>query len=107
MNIAQAEKVLNSLSNATRIRIYKLLIEHKKIGICSGKISEVLNIPQNTISFHLTNLKNADLSYCDKKGKNCIYFPNKETIDKLQEFLFKDCCKAEENSCCECNGGNN
>lgn len=97
MKISQAEKVLNSLAHETRIRIYKLLIKHKKVGVFSGKISEVLNIPQNTISFHLTNLKNSNLVYCEKKGKNCLYFPNKETIDGLKEFLFEDCCKIENN----------
>jgi ArsR family transcriptional regulator, arsenate/arsenite/antimonite-responsive transcriptional repressor len=100
MDIKQTEKVLRSLANETRIRIYKLLIEYKKIGIYSGKISEILNVPQNTISFHLTNLKNTNLVYCEKKGKNCIYFPNKKTIDDLKEFLFKNCCKAKENNHC-------
>jgi len=105
MNIQQAEKVLNSLSKETRIRIYKLLIENKKVGICSGEIGKFLSIPQNTISFHLTNLKNANLAFCKKEGKHCIYFPNKETIDSLQEFLFKDCCKAKKNFC-DCNNKN-
>lgn len=98
MQIQQAEKVLNSLAHETRIKIYKLLINHKEVGIFSGEIGKILNVPQNTISFHLANLKNADLVYCEKKGKYCLYFPNKETIDNLKIFLFEDCCKIQNNS---------
>lgn len=92
MDTQQAEKILNSLAHETRIGIYKLLIKRNKIGICAGEIAEKLDIPNNTISFHLSNMKNSNLIFCEKKGKNCIYFPNKEIIRNLQKFLFKDCC---------------
>ena len=102
MNAKQAEKILNSLAHETRIRIYKLLIEHKKTGIYSCNIGEMLDVPQNTTSFHLTNLKNANLVYCEKKGRYCTYFPNKETVDELKEFLFEDCCKIDNKKECKC-----
>lgn len=99
MNIEEAEKVLQSLASSTRIKIFKLLIEYNKVGICSTGIAKELNIPQNTISFHLTNMKNADLVTSFKDGKNIIYNVNKEKFEILKEFLFKDCCTKNIRNC--------
>ena len=92
MNVQQAGKILNSLANENRINIFKLLIKHKEIGIFSGKIGELLNIPQNTTSFHLKNLKNSNLIFCKKEGKYCKYFLNEDTTNSLKQFLFTNYC---------------
>ena len=109
MDIKRAEKVLQSIGNVTRIKIFKLLVEYNKVGLCSTGIAKELNIPQNTISFHLSNMKNADLLTSTKEGKNVIYTINKSTFDGLQNFLFKNCC-IRDNRICDCklnnNGGN-
>lgn len=99
MDFEKAEKVLQSIGNITRIKIFKLLVEYNKVGVCSTGIAKILNIPQNTISFHLTNMKNADLVISKKEGKNIIYNIQKDTFDELQEFLFKDCCSKEIRIC--------
>lgn len=99
MNIEEAEKILQSIGNITRIKIFKILVKYNKVGICSTEIAKQLDIPQNTISFHLTNMKNADLVESKKEGKNIIYKVKNETFNKLQEYLFKDCCSIENKIC--------
>lgn len=99
MDIEKAEKILQSIGNATRIKIFKLLVEYSEVGVCSTGIAKKLDIPQNTISFHLTNMKNADLVIAKKEGKNIIYRVNKATFDNLQEYLFKDCCSKNDRLC--------
>lgn len=99
MDIEKAEKILQSIGNTTRIKIFKLLVQHNKVGVCSTGIAKELNIPQNTISFHLSNMKNADLLISHREGKSIIYNVKKDTFEKLQEFLFKDCCSANYRIC--------
>ena len=96
MNISRAEKILQSIGNQTRIKIFRLLVKYNKVGLCSTGIAKKLDIPQNTISFHLTNMKNADLVECYRDGKNIIYKVKKPTIFELKKFLFADCCSVEE-----------
>ncbi|MDD2839787.1 MAG: metalloregulator ArsR/SmtB family transcription factor [Rickettsiales bacterium] len=99
MNVEKAEKILQSLGNIVRVKIFKLLIKYDKVGLCSTGIAKELSIPQNTISFHLAKMKNADLVTSKKEGKNVIYNIKKGTFEKLQEFLFKDCCSKNERIC--------
>lgn len=99
MNFEKAEQILRSVGNTTRIKIFKLLVEYNKVGVCSTGIAKKLNIPQNTISFHLANMKNSDLVISKKEGKLIIYKIKKETFDNLQDFLFKNCCSKNKRVC--------
>lgn len=102
MDLEKAEKTLQSLGNSTRIKIFKLLAIHGKVGICSTGIAKELDVPQNTISFHLANMKNAGLAISKREGKNIIYWIRKENLEELWGFLFKDCCSASFRICEKC-----
>ncbi len=99
MDIKEAEKIFQSMGNETRIKIFKTLVKYNKVGICSTEIAKQLEIPQNTISFHLTNMKNANLVISNKEGKNVIYKVQNETFEKLQNYLFENCCSVEDRVC--------
>ncbi len=57
MNFEKAEQILKSIGNTTRIKIFKLLAEYNKVGVCSTGIAKKLNIAPATLSRSLKKLK--------------------------------------------------
>ena len=50
---------LAALAQETRLDVFRLLVEAGSDGLAAGAISEALDIPSATLSFHLKELKNA------------------------------------------------
>lgn len=84
-----------SLSQETRLRVFKLLIEYGREGLMPGKIAEQLKIPDNTLSFHLSHMAKAGLVTSKKEGRSIIYFANNDLIKGLIGYLNENCCKRE------------
>lgn len=97
MKSDEAIMVFTALSQETRLNIFKILVKNALNGICPCEIAEILKIPRNTLSFHLSLLVQAKLcSYC-KVGKSLIYKPNCEEINRVVAFLLKDCVVCNAN----------
>jgi DNA-binding transcriptional ArsR family regulator len=99
MEISAALNALTALSQETRLRAFRILLEHGREGIASGELSAKLGIPQNTLSFHLTQLRNAGLATSRKHSRSVIYYANIEAMEKLIAFLVEDCCSVNKSSC--------
>lgn len=95
MDIKDALKAFDSLSQETRLEAFRLLVEHGTNGISAGKLSEELGIPHNTLSFHLSHMSNAGIIDSRRKGRSIIYSANLSSINDLVLFLIKDCCKSD------------
>lgn len=91
MKIEEVIIVFTALSQETRLKIFMILVENSKDGICPCDIATKLNIPRNTLSFHLSLLTQAKLCTTEKRGKMLIYRPNCNEIRKVMSFLHKDC----------------
>ena len=61
MEMYEASEAFSSLSQETRLRVFKLLIEYGRDGVIPGKIASELKIPDNTLSFHLSHMNKAGL----------------------------------------------
>ncbi len=96
MDINIALKAFASLSQETRLRVFKLLIEYGPEGTPAGSLSEQLNIPHNTLSFHLSHLSHAGLVSSRKLGRSIIYAANCEAIEGLIDYLKANCCSREQ-----------
>jgi len=92
MDIENIAKICDALSKTVRIKIFKMIVKNNKNGICPCDIASELDIPRNTLSFHLTTLSNANLCYFKKEGRNLIYKPNCRIISELANNLHEDCC---------------
>lgn len=91
-----------SLSQETRLRVFKLLIEYGDDGRLPGKIAGALKIPDNTLSFHLSHMSKAGLVTSKKEGRSITYYANCELIEDLIGFMQKNCCvrqKTKPRSC--------
>ncbi len=85
----------DALSQETRLRVFRLLVEYGLEGTPAGMISESLNVPHNTLSFHLNHLQHAGLISSRRDGRSIIYRANFDFFNALIQYMVKDCCSAD------------
>lgn len=98
MEIFEVTDAFSSLSQETRLKVLKLLIEYGRDGTVPGIIAEELGIPANTLSFHLSHMSNAGLVTSKKNGRSITYFANTDLIESLIDYLKANCCARESKS---------
>lgn len=95
MEISTAIESFSSLAQETRLQAFRLLVEAGNTGMPAGKLSAALEIPNNTLSFHLSHLTSAGLVKARKEGRSIIYSANFAAVQELIGFLVRDCCSKE------------
>lgn len=95
MDVQEAIIAFDALSQETRLRVFRLLVEYGPEGAAAGVLREALNIPHNTLSFHLSHMSHARLVVSRRKGRSIIYSANFEFFTNLIRFMVEDCCSAE------------
>ncbi|GJL52957.1 MAG: transcriptional regulator [Nitrospirales bacterium] len=95
MDIQEALIAFDALSQETRLRVFRLLVEQGPEGAPAGTLSEALNIPHNTLSFHLSHMSNAHLVTSRRQSRSIIYSANFEFFTNLIQFMVEDCCRRE------------
>ena len=95
MEMNEALIIFDALSQETRLKALRLLVQAGPKGLSAGVLSERLGTPQNTLSFHLNHLANARVVSSRKSGRSVIYSANYALIHHLIGFLVKDCCRDE------------
>lgn len=94
MDINKALSAFGALSQETRLRAFKLLVEYGGSGCAACTLSNRLNVPQNTLSFHLSHLSNAGLVHSKREGRSIIYKANFQITEGLISYLLENCCSA-------------
>lgn len=100
MNLDTALIAFSAISQETRLRVLKLLIEYGRDGAPAGALSDQLKILHNTLSFHLGHLSHAGLVTAKKQGRSIIYAANNDTIQAMIGYLNENCCIREESNSC-------
>ncbi len=95
MDIKKALAAFDALSQETRLRVFRLLVEYGPAGTPAGALSEALSIPHNTLSFHLSHMGHAGLVKSRREGRSIIYHADFEFFSGLIRFMVEDCCRAE------------
>lgn len=95
MDIQNALIAFDALSQETRLRVFRMLVEHGQDGAPAGVLSEKLGIPHNTLSFHLSHMTNSGLVRSRREGRSVIYTANFEFFTDLIRFMVEDCCRVE------------
>lgn len=96
MEMFEATEAFSSLSQESRLKVFKLLLEYGKDGLVPGKIAEKLKIPDNTLSFHLSHMNRAGLVTSKKNGRSVTYFANTDLIESLIDYLQENCCALQK-----------
>ena len=92
MESTTAVTALGALAQASRLQVYRLLVQTGPEGLAASGIAEQLGIPANTLSFHLKTLSHADLIHARQEGRFIYYSANYEQMSSLLGFLTENCC---------------
>lgn len=95
MDIQEALVAFDALSQETRLRVFRMLVEYGPDGSPAGAISDALDIPHNTLSFHLNHMSNSGLVFSRREGRSIIYSANFEFFTGLIRYMVEDCCRGE------------
>ena len=95
MKIEKANKAFASLSQETRLKVFKILVEYGPTGTPAGVISDRLDSPHNTLSFHLSHMSDAGLVASKRAGRSIIYSANFAFVQQLIRFMVENCCTAD------------
>ena len=93
MDTFAALKALTGLSQASRLAIFRLLVEQGPEGIAAGEIAERVGLPQPTTSFHLKELINAGLAQARAESRFMYYTANYDAMNGLVSYLTENCCR--------------
>jgi DNA-binding transcriptional ArsR family regulator len=95
-NVVQA---LGALAQDSRLAIFRLLVKRGPSGYTPGELSERIEIPSPTLSFHLKELQRADLLSVRRDGRFLHYSANFATMQGLIDFLTEKCCSLADEEC--------
>jgi ArsR family transcriptional regulator, arsenate/arsenite/antimonite-responsive transcriptional repressor len=95
MEMFEACEAFSSLSQETRLKVFRLLIQYGRDGAVPGEIAAELKIPDNTLSFHLSHMSKAGLVTSQKNGRSITYFANTALMTELVGYLQENCCAKE------------
>ena len=99
METLDAVEALSALSQESRLRIYRLLVEVGPDGMQAGQIATELDLPPNTLTFHFDRLRHAALVTVRREGRSMIDAPRFDTMNDLLGYLTKNCCGSEIEKC--------
>ncbi|MCP4388910.1 MAG: helix-turn-helix transcriptional regulator, partial [Gammaproteobacteria bacterium] len=99
MDISDAAKTLNAISQETRLKAFRLLVRSGSGGMAAGRIADALEIPHNTMSTHLSTLVNAGLVNSRRESRSIIYSIDFEGTRALFAFLMEECCEGNPQVC--------
>jgi len=99
MEKSDAIAALAALAQETRLDIFRLLVQTGPDGLPAGRIGEQLGLPSATLSFHLNQLKQADLVTFRREGRSLIYAAAYPTMNALMAYLTENCCQGDAAAC--------
>lgn len=88
-----------ALAQETRLRVFRLLLQHGPEGVPAGEIARRLGTPPNTMSTHLAILTRAGLIKARRESRQVFYRVELNGARQLIAFLVEDCCGGRPGAC--------
>jgi ArsR family transcriptional regulator len=95
MEKQQVLKALAALAQASRLQVFRSLMVAGPSGATPGELSDALNLPNATLSFHLKELSNAGLIHQERAGRNLIYRVEFAQMNRVVGYLSENCCEGK------------
>ncbi len=92
MDTELVAKAFKELGHPSRLSIFRCLVKAGPEGMPVGDIKQVLDIPNSTLSHHISALVAAGLVRQHRQGTTLFCIPIYETLNGLMDFLVEDCC---------------
>ena len=96
MEEADIIKALAALAHPVRLQAFRALVVTGRAGLTPGTIAEALDIPANTLSFHLKELTHAGLVTQERASRNIIYRAAFDRMNALLGYLTENCCEGAD-----------
>ncbi len=90
---------LAALAQQTRLQAFKVLVQHEPDGAAAGDLARLLEVPQNTLSSHLSVLTRANLVLSERHSRSIVYRANLPALQEMILFLLQDCCGGRPEVC--------
>jgi len=99
MEKTYAIAALAALAQETRLDIFRLLVQAGETGMPAGQIGDQLGLPSATLSFHLSQLKHANLVTFRRESRSLIYKAAYPVMNDLLAYLTENCCQGNAAAC--------
>lgn len=86
--IKEKAKLLKAISHPIRLCVVKGLMETEGYNV--SKMQSCLDIPQSTLSQHLTKLKDLGIIEGERNGVEINYYVKNEEVKKIINTVFED-----------------
>jgi DNA-binding transcriptional ArsR family regulator len=94
---------LAELGHGTRLAVYRLLVKAGSRGLAVSEIQQQLQVPNSTLSHHISKLVAAGLMNQSREGRVLRCHANYAALSNLMGYLSEECCASEQtsaNACC-------
>lgn len=95
MEEQQIIRSLAALAQTHRLKVFRLLVVAGQQGLTPGALSEVLELPAATLSFHLKEMTHAGLVTQERVSRNVVYRAAFDHMNALLAYLTENCCQGE------------
>jgi len=85
-------KALGALAHPLRLKVFRALVVTGPAGLTPGVMSEALEVPATTLSFHLKELAHAGLVSIERASRSLVYRAAYERMDEVLGYLTANCC---------------
>ena len=99
MEINDVIRSLAALAQESRLAIFRLLVQAGPEGLPAGGIGDGLGLPSATLSFHLSQLRQAGLVTYRRRGRSLIYAVEFAAMSELIAYLTENCCRGDAAAC--------
>ncbi len=87
---------LAALAHETRLELFRLLVRRGGTGESAGDLARKLDIPPQTLSFHLKEMSRAGLLRSRREGRQVFYAVDFGHARQLIGYLSECCCADED-----------
>lgn len=107
MKEEQALVMLGALSQETRLRIIRYLVQCGDDGAPAGEVGKQVDATSSRASFHLSALERAGAISSERRSRKIIYRADIRNLGNLISFMLNDCCDNHPDirACCMGEGG--
>lgn len=94
-----AVDALGALAQATRLSVFRMLVQAGPDGMVAGAIAQAAKVPPSTMSSHLAILERAGLVTSRRESRLMRYRADYAGMRRLLAFLMQDCCQGAPEMC--------
>jgi ArsR family transcriptional regulator len=99
MDASSAIEAFAALAQATRLKVFRQLLNAYPDQIAAGEIALRCKVPHNTMSAHLAILTRSGLVAVRREGRMMYYGADLNGFQSLVSFLMRDCCNGRVEIC--------